>query len=117
MVRSNIRVPQRFRRYRVGPLAGLGTFVLVLLCGATSRQMATKTAEPASVRKETAMVREASNDEAIRPFRVNVPEADVADLRRRVAATRWPDKEVVTDQSQGVPLATMQKLARYWGTD
>jgi pimeloyl-ACP methyl ester carboxylesterase len=53
----------------------------------------------------------------IRPFRYQVPEADLTDLRRRINATRWPDKEVVSDQSQGVPLATMQKLARYWGTD
>src|SRR6202034_2407626 len=56
-------------------------------------------------------------DKAIRPFRVNVPEADLVDLRRRIAATRWPDKETVTDQSQGVQLATIQKLARYWQTD
>src|SRR5262245_21296476 len=54
---------------------------------------------------------------AIRPFRVNFPEAEVADLRRRVGATRWPDRETVTDTTQGVQLATMQKLARYWGTD
>ncbi|HET7639134.1 MAG TPA: epoxide hydrolase N-terminal domain-containing protein, partial [Ktedonobacteraceae bacterium] len=54
---------------------------------------------------------------AVRPFRINVPEEDLADLRRRIAATRWPDKETVADPSQGVQLATMQKLARYWGTD
>lgn len=54
--------------------------------------------------------------EAIRPFRVNVPEADLVDLRRRIAATRWPEKETVADPSQGVQLATMKKLARQWGT-
>ena len=54
---------------------------------------------------------------AIRPFRVNVPEADLVDLHRRVKATRWPSKETVTDQSQGVQLATIQKLARYWSTE
>ena len=54
---------------------------------------------------------------AIRPFRINVPEEDLADLRRRIAATRWPDKETVADQSQGVQLATIQELARYWATD
>jgi pimeloyl-ACP methyl ester carboxylesterase len=53
----------------------------------------------------------------IRPFRVDIPEEAIADLRRRIAATRWPDKETVPDPSQGVQLATMQKLARYWGTD
>src|SRR5881398_1156263 len=54
---------------------------------------------------------------AIRPFRINVPEEDLVELRRRIAATRWPEKETVADQSQGVQLATMQALARYWGTE
>ncbi len=54
---------------------------------------------------------------AIRPFRINVPEEDLADLRRRITATVWPDKETVADASQGVQLATMQELARYWGAD
>ena len=58
-----------------------------------------------------------NNDTAIRPFRVNVPKADLADLRRRLAATRWPDKETVADQSQGAQLAKLQELVRYWGTD
>ena len=54
---------------------------------------------------------------AIRPFRVEVPEDDLVDLRQRIAAMRWPEKETVTDQSQGVQLATMQALARYWATE
>jgi pimeloyl-ACP methyl ester carboxylesterase len=54
---------------------------------------------------------------AIRPFRVNVPEAELTDLRRRIEATRWPDRETVPDASQGVQLATTQALARYWATD
>jgi pimeloyl-ACP methyl ester carboxylesterase len=54
---------------------------------------------------------------SIRPFQVNVPEAELEDLRRRIATTRLPEKETVADQSQGVPLATMQKLARYWETE
>src|SRR5437588_8256017 len=54
---------------------------------------------------------------AIRPFQFNFPDAELTDLRRRVNATKWPDREQVTDASQGVQLATMQKLARYWGTD
>src|SRR5271166_4838271 len=58
-----------------------------------------------------------SEGDAIRPFRVNIPEEALADLRRRIAMTRWPDRETVADQSQGVQLATMQELARYWGTD
>jgi pimeloyl-ACP methyl ester carboxylesterase len=56
-------------------------------------------------------------NEAIRPFHVDIPEVELADLRRRVAATRFPEKETVTDNSQGVPLATVQALARYWATD
>ena len=50
------------------------------------------------------------------PFRIDVPEAKLEDLRLRVAATRWPDKETVADHSQGVPLATIQELARYWAS-
>src|SRR5258708_28716672 len=54
---------------------------------------------------------------AIRPFQVNPPEAELTELRRRVNATKWPERETVTDASQGVQLATIQQLARYWGTD
>jgi pimeloyl-ACP methyl ester carboxylesterase len=53
----------------------------------------------------------------IRPFQLDIPEDQLADLRRRIAATRWPTKELVDDRSQGVQLATMQELARYWATD
>jgi pimeloyl-ACP methyl ester carboxylesterase len=55
-------------------------------------------------------------DTTIRPFEVHVPDEDLAELRRRLAATQWPEKETVADQSQGVPLASIQELARYWGT-
>src|SRR4029077_4893220 len=54
---------------------------------------------------------------AIRPFTVNIAEDSLADLRRRIAATRWPSKELVADRSQGVQLATLQELARYWAAD
>ncbi len=54
---------------------------------------------------------------AIRPFRVDVPEAELTDLRRRLKATRLPEKEPVADMSQGVPLATIEKLTRYWATE
>jgi hypothetical protein len=53
----------------------------------------------------------------IRPFRINVPDTELADLRRRIKATRWPEREQVADATQGVQLATMQSLARYWATD
>jgi pimeloyl-ACP methyl ester carboxylesterase len=58
-----------------------------------------------------------SNGTEIRPFRVEMPDEAIADLRRRLAATRWPSKELVDDRSQGVQLATIQELARYWTTD
>ncbi|HKI01165.1 MAG TPA: alpha/beta fold hydrolase [Thermoanaerobaculia bacterium] len=53
----------------------------------------------------------------MRPFHVSIPEEALTELRRRIVATQWPEKETVSDQSQGVPLATMQELARYWATD
>ena len=59
----------------------------------------------------------ASTGEAIRPFRISVPDEQLLDLRRRIAATRWPDQETVNDRSQGVQLAKFQELVRYWGTD
>ena len=59
----------------------------------------------------------AAGSAAIRPFHVHFPDSDLADLKRRVVATRWPDKETVADTTQGVQLATMQKLAHYWATD
>ena len=58
----------------------------------------------------------AATSDVVRPFRVHFPEKALADLRRRIVATRWPDKETVTDQSQGVPLAKLQELVRYWGS-
>jgi hypothetical protein len=53
----------------------------------------------------------------VRPFHIDVPEEDLVDLRRRIADTQWPERETVADQSQGVQLATIQELARYWATD
>jgi pimeloyl-ACP methyl ester carboxylesterase len=58
-----------------------------------------------------------ADDKAIRPFHFTASKEALADLRKRIAATRWPDKETVADASQGVQFATMQKLARYWATD
>jgi pimeloyl-ACP methyl ester carboxylesterase len=61
--------------------------------------------------------REAAREDAVHPFRAHVPDADVADMKRRLAATRWPDKETVADASQGAQLARLQELVRYWATD
>jgi pimeloyl-ACP methyl ester carboxylesterase len=63
------------------------------------------------------MIKATATDNAFRPFRVNVPDADLDDLRRRIKATRFAEKETVTDYSQGVPLATIQAVARYWANE
>ena len=60
---------------------------------------------------------QATDKTAIRPFHVNVPETELTELRRRINATKWPERETVTDATQGVQLATTQALARYWATD
>src|SRR5262245_27783736 len=65
----------------------------------------------------TAAADETKGGAAIRPFRIDVPEAKLVDLRRRIAATQWPEKETVENESRGVQLATIQALARYWATD
>ena len=59
----------------------------------------------------------ATENSAIRPFRINVPDDQLVDLRRRIVATRWPDRETVNDRSQGVQLAEFKEMVRYWGTD
>ena len=65
-----------------------------------------------------AAVEQARRDKtAVRPFRVDVPEAELTELRRRIKATRLPEKEPVADMSQGIPLATVEKLARYWANE
>src|SRR5438105_10274121 len=66
---------------------------------------------------QAAVQQTASDKTAIRPVHVNVPEAELTELRRRINATKWPERETVADASQGVQLATIQALARYWGTD
>src|SRR3546814_15461594 len=58
-----------------------------------------------------------TGDSAIRPFQFHASEEDLTDLKRRIAATRWPDPETVNDDTQGVQLATWQKLARHWASE
>lgn len=73
---------------------------------------------PASAADQSsASPRVAAEDDSIRPFHIHVPDKTLVDLNRRIAATRWPDKETVADQSQGVQEAKIQALVRYWGTD
>src|SRR4029079_5905329 len=73
------------------------------------------TMAPSATQERTAQAADKNAEKtAIRPFQINVPEAELTELRRRVKATRWPERETVTAASQGVQVATMQKLARYW---
>src|SRR5580658_10373522 len=73
-----------------------------------------------TAQKENAMTQtsatQAADKTTIRGFQVNVPEAELTELRRRISSTRWPDQETVTDESQGVPLARIEKLSGYWAT-
>src|SRR3954466_16025067 len=63
------------------------------------------------------MVERPADNTAIRPFTIDIPESELEDLRARIAATRWPEKEGVEDASQGMQLAMLQALARYWETE
>ena len=74
-------------------------------------------AVPAHDAQISALSGSAGNGTAIRPFRVHIPDADLADLRKRLLATRWPDKETVVDRSQGIPLEKLQALVHYWAAD
>src|SRR5215510_11059092 len=69
------------------------------------------------IRSAPARAAETTTGTEIRPFHVHVPDAELTDLRRRLAMTRFPDKETVTDQSQGVQLATLKEVVRYWRTE
>jgi pimeloyl-ACP methyl ester carboxylesterase len=80
---------------------------------AVSKQEATMTQTSATQQGRERL----ADNSAIRPFHVNVSEAELTELRRRIKATKWPERETVTDQTQGVQLATTQALARYWATD
>jgi pimeloyl-ACP methyl ester carboxylesterase len=91
------------------------------MTGLAHTQASTKTASALSAHKEAAMTplanaAQRTDSTDIRPFQIHVPDADLIDLRRRLAATRWPDPETVADGSQGVPLARLQELVSYWGT-
>ncbi|HEV7837308.1 MAG TPA: epoxide hydrolase [Gemmatimonadaceae bacterium] len=94
--------------------------ICLIAAAALAASAAQKTNAPSTIKTTTVPEHGAepgSRAEEIKTFRVHFPDEALADLKHRIAATRWPDKEVVTDQSQGVQLATVQKLARYWRTD
>jgi len=96
---------------KIRSIFSVGTITLFVFLRVATAQTSTATSPtPANAAA-------ASDDKSIRPFHFTASEEALADMRKRIAATRWPDKETVTDASQGVQLATMQKLARYWATD
>jgi len=98
--------------------------VLITAC-AVGLGLSSSVGSAEATKKENAMTQAATTQpstqavdkDAIRPFRVTIPEKEIVELRRRIAATRWPTKELVGDRSQGVQLATLRELARYWTTE
>src|ERR1044071_6344820 len=128
------RVSALFRRYITSTLGGdpmrTGVFLrsaVVLLTtgtvglGALAAPIFAQKANIKLTRKEGTVTQtsatqstETAASDAIRPFHVKIPDEVLTDLRRRIAATKWPDRETVSDATQGVNLATMQKLAEYW---
>jgi pimeloyl-ACP methyl ester carboxylesterase len=90
---------------------------VALLIGGTIAMTQPQTEASAQAVTPAARAKTDAAADAIRSFRVHFPDEALADMKRRIAATRWPDRETVADKSQGVQLATIQKLARYWATD
>ena len=97
-------------------LAALSVSVLVFATN-THAQSVPAAATEAVVVAQVPPMAQAPEERAIRPFTVRVPQAELDDLRRRIAVTRWPDRETVADRSQGAQLEKLQALVRYWGTD
>jgi hypothetical protein len=102
--------------FRTGTIVTAMVVLALALTSARQVGLAVVGAGVAGVPSAAVAVSE-NNVTAIRPFRVNVPDADLDELRRRVASMRWPEKETVADHSQGVPLAMIRRLANYWATD
>jgi len=108
------------KRLRLPTVVGVGALLLFSHPSHAQKMTSTQpiptgdreTAKPLPVRQSAT----SAQGDAIRPFKVQVPDAALMDLKRRVNATRWPDKETVADRSQGAQLANLQELLRYWGT-
>jgi pimeloyl-ACP methyl ester carboxylesterase len=108
-------MPAFDRRHFLGAAAAVAGSQLGLL--ALHRRLDAMTGAMTETLTDAARRSSTAKDDDIRPLHVSFPDADLADLRRRIKATRWPERETVNDESQGVQFATMQKLARYWDTD
>jgi pimeloyl-ACP methyl ester carboxylesterase len=117
-VQASSLSPAPTRRRFLDISAAVGAFGFALLAGSSFAQtVPTARAKVAIVRLLSAKPQTPTEDKSIRPFRIDIPEEQLVDLRKRIAATRWPDRETVNDESQGIRLAEMQELVRYWGTD
>ena len=103
--------------YHLGPLPQLLSALLAAMTATPSAAVFAQQPAQTGVLTAGAAGARAGEGETVRPFRVRLPEEALVDLRRRLAATRWPDQETVADRSQGVRLATMRELIRYWQTD
>ena len=104
---NSLKTPRAPMNRREGLKLGTASLMTSLL--PISSSVAAQTESPP---KEKAM----ADNTAIRPFHFEASQADLADLRRRVSATKWPEREQVSDATQGVQIATVQKLAQYWAT-
>jgi pimeloyl-ACP methyl ester carboxylesterase len=101
---------------KASSMLGLAVAFSPATIGEESADSKSETTQGENVMAQTSATQQHGED-AVRPFHVNFPETELIDLRRRINATRWPDKETVTDTSQGVQFAATRALARYWGTD
>jgi pimeloyl-ACP methyl ester carboxylesterase len=101
---------------KASSMLGLAAALRPATIGQAFADSQSKTAQKENTMAQTSAT-QAADKTAIRPFQVNVPAAELTELRRRINSTRWPDRETVADESQGAPLETIQELARYWGTD
>jgi len=115
MKQTNDRSRRRF--LKVSSMLGLGVALSPRGVAEAFANPRASTNNKENIMTQTTATEQATDKTAIRPFEFNFTDAELADLRRRVNATKWPERELVNDASQGVQLATMQKLARYWGTD
>ena len=119
---TKLKKVQRAAEARAGVAFGLLSRLLVVLLAAmifpapTSIVLAQQPAQTGTQTARAGSAR-AGGDDSVRPFRVHIPQEALDDLRRRIASTRWPDKETVADRSQGVQLATMKEEVRYWSTN
>ena len=99
------------------PARCLVVLVAAIACLALSAPVRAQHPAPPGASAHGAATTRAADDASVRPFHITVPDEALVDLRRRITTTRWPERETVDDASQGVPLAQLQELVRYWGTD